>query len=229
MHGIQRFSRTCSMTLIASLVFGTFALLATPRAQAQRRVNDHDMKALMKNLHEDSKSFRDAFDSAIQKSTIRKTSQAKDSRDQAKVLVKQTDHLLLRFQKDHNGEAEFNDVMTTAGQLDNTLHSVRLNDKVMDRWGKIRSEIRRIADAYGVPDRVGNQDMGALGEGNSASCLETAGPVKARQLVSQCLEVSPATHPPCNAQNTWALIVSEIRRSCGILGQGAPGFCNPYR
>jgi|GEM_PF-409495 len=182
MQGIQRFSRTCSKTLIASLVFGIFALCAIPSAQAQSRVNDRDMQALMKNLHQDSKSFRDAFDSAVKKSTIRKTSQAKDARDQAKVLVHQTNHLLHRFQRDHNGQAEFNDVMTTAGQLNATMHSVQLNGKVMERWEKIRSEIRRIADAYGVPDRVGDRDMGALDGVNSARGLQRAAIVEARQL-----------------------------------------------
>ena len=180
MQGIQRFSRACSMMLIASLVFGIFALSAVPSAQAQSRVNDRDMKALMKNLHQDSKSFRDAFDSAIKKSTIRKTSQAKDARDQAKVFVKQTDHLLHRFQKDHNGQAEFNDVMTTARQIDITLRSVRLNGEVINRWEKIRSEIGRIADAYGVPDRVGDRDMGAVG--NPAGGMQSSAIVEASQL-----------------------------------------------
>jgi hypothetical protein len=50
-----------------------------------------------------------------------------------------------------------------------------------------------------------------------------------KNLVNECLQVSPATHPPCNAQNSCALIISEIRRSCSMLGQGAPGFCADYR
>lgn len=63
----------------------------------------------------------------------------------------------------------------------------------------------------------------------AASCAETVGPQKARQYVQQCLEVSPATHPPCNAANACSLIEDEIRRGCGLLGKDAPAFCVPYR
>ena len=58
------------------------------------------------------------------------------------------------------------------------------------------------------------------------SCRETAGPAKAKLYVDQCLKVSPATHPPCNAADACALIQDEIRRGCGLLGKNAPAFCH---
>jgi hypothetical protein len=61
------------------------------------------------------------------------------------------------------------------------------------------------------------------------SCHQTAGAEKARQMVQQCLEVSPATHPPCNASNACPLIEDEIRRGCVMLGKDAPAFCAPFR
>jgi hypothetical protein len=36
-------------------------------------------------------------------------------------------------------------------------------------------------------------------------------------MVRDCLWVSPAIHPLCNAQNSWSLIIDEIRRGCGLL------------
>lgn len=65
-------------------------------------------------------------------------------------------------------------------------------------------------------------------DGNT-SCRQTAGPAKAQQYVAQCLEVSPATHPPCNADNACSLIIDEIKRGCGMIGQGAPAYCATYR
>jgi hypothetical protein len=62
----------------------------------------------------------------------------------------------------------------------------------------------------------------------AASCAATVGPQKARQYVQQCLDVSPATHPPCNAANACSLIEDEIRRGCRLLGKDAPAFCAPY-
>jgi hypothetical protein len=60
------------------------------------------------------------------------------------------------------------------------------------------------------------------------SCTASAGPVVAREYVAQCLVVSPATHPPCNAANPCQLILEEIRRGCVLLGENAPESCRPY-
>ena len=59
-------------------------------------------------------------------------------------------------------------------------------------------------------------------------CRETAGAEKAKTLVKQCLEVSPATHPPCNAANACSLIVDEITRGCAMIDNDAPAFCANY-
>jgi|SRR5512139_605800 len=54
------------------------------------------------------------------------------------------------------------------------------------------------------------------------SCRQTAG-AQSAALVEQCLLVSPATDPPCNADNPCALIVGEIKRSCEIIRQSMQG------
>jgi len=70
----------------------------------------------------------------------------------------------------------------------------------------------------------------SLGAGaKDKSCLQSVGKQRANQLVKECLKVSPATHPPCNAENSCELIEEEIRRSCGLLGIDAPAFCGGYR
>jgi hypothetical protein len=61
------------------------------------------------------------------------------------------------------------------------------------------------------------------------SCVRAVGKQRSDQLVKQCLQVSPASHPPCNAQNSCELITDEIRRSCGLLGRDAPAFCGGYK
>lgn len=60
------------------------------------------------------------------------------------------------------------------------------------------------------------------------TCNEEVGAEEAEVYVSQCLEVSPATRPPCNAENTCELIVDEIVRGCEMLGSDAPEFCADY-
>lgn len=60
------------------------------------------------------------------------------------------------------------------------------------------------------------------------SCSNEAGKEQAQAYVDQCLEVSPATHPPCNADNDCQLIIDEIVRGCDMLKSDAPDFCADY-
>jgi hypothetical protein len=64
---------------------------------------------------------------------------------------------------------------------------------------------------------------------SGGSCLRAVGADQANRLVNQCLQVSSATHPPCNAANSCVLIREEIRRGCQQLGRDAPSFCDEYR
>lgn len=52
------------------------------------------------------------------------------------------------------------------------------------------------------------------------SCIGELGLEKAKALVRTCLELSPATHPPCNVENSCSIIRAEIKRSCDYLKQG---------
>jgi len=71
-------------------------------------------------------------------------------------------------------------------------------------------------------------DAAVRAEGSSGqekSCTKSVGKQVANELVRRCLQVSPATHPPCNAQNSCKLIEDEIQRGCGLLGEKAPTLC----
>jgi hypothetical protein len=57
------------------------------------------------------------------------------------------------------------------------------------------------------------------------SCADDRGAAAAASLVQQCTQVSGATHPPCNAANTCAMIEAEIRRGCDQLSGRKPAFC----
>lgn len=61
------------------------------------------------------------------------------------------------------------------------------------------------------------------------ACKAEIGAVAAARRVAICRNVSPATHPPCNAANSCAMIEDEITRSCALFnGQGpAMAGCGP--
>ncbi len=58
------------------------------------------------------------------------------------------------------------------------------------------------------------------------TCTQDRGAEEANRLVAECTQVSPATHPPCNAANACHVIEAEITRACGLLTGKKPDFCN---
>ena len=60
------------------------------------------------------------------------------------------------------------------------------------------------------------------------SCEEEAGTDLAETYVEQCLEVSPATHPPCHIENRCDLIWDEVARGCALLAKDAPELVFEY-
>lgn len=66
-------------------------------------------------------------------------------------------------------------------------------------------------------------------EPSDQPCIEEIGQMQAAKLVERCIAVSPATHPPCNALNTCATIIGEIKRSCDMYGadETLPSECTP--
>lgn len=70
----------------------------------------------------------------------------------------------------------------------------------------------------------------AAAERSPRSCAQELGQRPAQALATTCRALSPATHPPCNAANSCALMQDEIARSCALFGDGEaakePG-CGP--
>jgi uncharacterized protein YecT (DUF1311 family) len=76
---------------------------------------------------------------------------------------------------------------------------------------------------------VGALILLAVADARAQTCRETLGEERSDVLVDQCLAVSPATHPPCNALNACELIRGEVKRGCGMLEEkDQPLFCKPY-
>lgn len=74
---------------------------------------------------------------------------------------------------------------------------------------------------------TGSNSGGYMNNGNS--CRREIGEEQARMLVDKCMQVSPGTHPPCNAENSCRTIADEIRRSCSLLGGDRPMWCDQFR
>jgi len=66
------------------------------------------------------------------------------------------------------------------------------------------------------PEPVVSEPAAPVGE--PGSCLAEVGEARSKRLVERCIQVSPATRPPCNIANPCAMIQGEIDRSCAMYG-----------
>ena len=210
------------------LVLLAAALGASRPAVAQGRLSDKDLQRLLQNLKDDAQPFRQSFANALKKSTIRKTSKEKDARMLADSFAKQANSTLEGFKHIQKAEQGVTELVNTAAQIDPLVYSLRLNPQTTSQWERLRAELHQVAQAYGISEPYFAPQSSAA-PSTTGTCLNAVGIERSRQLVNECLQVSPATHPPCNAQNACSLIVDEIKRGCALIGQGAPGFCAEYR
>ena len=136
---------------LSMLLIVSFILVLQPlTAAAQKRVSDKDMERMMKNLRYDTKTFRPTFDHALGKSTIRKTSQAKDAKNLVATFQNEVDAMLTTFKKNRNDGAAVASAVNSAGQVDSLLRTVSLGPDVTSQWQKIREELHPIAVSYGI-------------------------------------------------------------------------------
>lgn len=138
------------LTCCAVLAVSSLGVLCVPLACAQGRVSDKDVESMMKNLRDDAKSFRPVFDAAIKKSTIRKTSRAKDARELVTRFENQTNGMLGNFKHTKKGGDALSAVMSTAREIDDLVSSLQLGPQVTSRWEKIQTELRQVGSAIGT-------------------------------------------------------------------------------
>jgi hypothetical protein len=140
------------------LLLGTFLFsgLSVTGAVAQNRMSDKDVEATMKNLTEDAKSFRSAFDYSIGKSTIRRTSREQDAKAQVKNFQSQTETLLNHFKKNREANDYLPSVLDTANQIEGLLKEVQFDSSTTMRWNKVRADLDKISTAHGLPASSGS-------------------------------------------------------------------------
>jgi hypothetical protein len=114
-------------------------------------MNDKDVVNMMKNLVQDTKQFQSLFNSAISKSTIRKTSQEKDARAVVQGFRNQGQNMLQVFQSKKKADTTLPTVLDSSQKIDKWLADVPLNSSVTNQWAKVKSELSTLSDQFNIP------------------------------------------------------------------------------
>lgn len=122
-----------------------------PLVSAQTRMTDKDVVNMMKNLVNDTKQFQSLFNSAISKSTIRKTSQEKDAKATVQGFRNQTVSMLQTFQSKKKADTTLPLVLDSSQKIDKWLADVPLNGSVTTQWAKVKAELSTLSDQFNIP------------------------------------------------------------------------------
>jgi hypothetical protein len=125
-------------------------VVGLPSAQAQSRLNDKDIDTTLRNLQEDTKQFRDTFNSAVKKSTVRKTSQEKDAHQMVKTFEQQLESTRHQFKDKHNVDGHLPAVLASRDKIDSFLTNVSLGDQVNSQWGRIKTELDTLSKSFNM-------------------------------------------------------------------------------
>jgi hypothetical protein len=136
---------------VAAITVFSLVFLLVQLSSAQQRLSDKDVESTMKNLKEDSKRFQSSFNSAVSKSTIRKTSQEKDAKALVKSFQSQTETMLNVFQDRTKADTTLPGVLGTAKQIDGIVSSVSLGGTTVSDWAKCKAELSILANEFNLP------------------------------------------------------------------------------
>jgi hypothetical protein len=134
--------------IFAVLLVLMLATAGAISARAQDRLSDKDVANMMNNLKNDAKNFRQVWNHALSKSTIRKTSREKDARALATQFQAQTEGMLRQFQNNKTADTSLPLVQQTARNIEQVKSDVSLGPVVDTQWVKIRTELDQISQAF---------------------------------------------------------------------------------
>jgi hypothetical protein len=147
------------------------ATLAPVRAQVPERVNDDQVKDILKRLDQASADFRKSLDSSLDRSTLDGTKREDAINDFVKSYAKATDRLREKFDDDNQAAGLARDVLVSAQDIDRFVTTHDLSAGARDDWSRVRAALDDLARAYSVTwtwegtpvvDRVGDKDVKSL-------------------------------------------------------------------
>ena len=169
------------MTLMVFAAAAFITLLIPTTASAQRpwwengrnrdndtygrrgRSNDNDRRYLRdvaRRIDERSKSFERNVDRSLDNSRIDDTRREDNINDR----VHEFRRAAARFRdragdnNSYSGEQEARTLLSQAGQIDRLVRRIRLDGRAQSDWSQIRSDLRTVADFYGL--RMSDYDGG---------------------------------------------------------------------
>ncbi len=139
-------------TNLFAALFTLLVMTVVPVMNAQTRLNDKDVQALLKNLSNDAKNFRSPFNAALHKSAIRGTGQEKDAKRMAADYARLTDNLYKQFKNKKRASDQIQAMLDATARLNRVVYSNNLSPAAVSAWDRVRADVHLIAQAWGIQE-----------------------------------------------------------------------------
>jgi hypothetical protein len=137
------------LTIISVLMLtAVFSLVV--RAQEPYRLNDKEVKKLMAQLKKDTGKFRKSLDSSLDRSRLNGSHREDDINRFLKNYEDATERLYSRFKDNKSVGADVEAVLDGAAEIDRFMTRRLANERAERDWEAVRTDLRRLAEAYNV-------------------------------------------------------------------------------
>jgi cell division septum initiation protein DivIVA len=120
-------------------------------SHAQARLSDKDLQQRIKNMNSDIKRFRSMFNSSVSKTSIRKTTQAKDAKTLVQNLQNESTSLYEKFKKTKKPDPYLQNCLDLSAQIDKVLQATQFDPATVAQSEKIKPQLKDVAAAFNLP------------------------------------------------------------------------------
>ena len=114
------------------------------------RLNDEQVKGLLRRIEQDADRFRKSLDDALDKTDFNGTKAEDNINDFIKEFEVATDHLKDRFSKKQSASRDAEEVLQRAARIDAFMHNHSLTERAQNDWSQLRASLDELATAYSV-------------------------------------------------------------------------------
>jgi len=138
---------------LTTLAVMFFAAATATRAQVvgqPYRLSDKEVERMLKQIENQTKTFRKSLDSALDHSRVNGTRREDDINAFVKAFEEQTKHLHDRFNDHKSVAADVEAVLDRASAIDGFMRRQRLSGRAEGDWSALRGNLDELAQAYNV-------------------------------------------------------------------------------
>lgn len=153
---------TLSLTVALAMCGLGFGVVVVANARVQQRpfrLSDGQVEQIIRNVERRADSFRRSLDRELDRSRLDGTEREDEANNLVKAFEEATNNLRERFNGERSVAADVQNVLERAARIDDFIRANLRYGPVQRDWSLLKRDLSRLANAYNVTFRFGNQAL----------------------------------------------------------------------